>query len=108
LAVMTGAGRHFYTRAWSALRHGSANMNTLVALGTGAAFLYSAAATIWSDAFLRRGMMPEVYYEAVIVIIALVLTGNTLEARAKRQTSAAIRSLLDLQPKTARILRDDT
>jgi Cu+-exporting ATPase len=106
LFVMAGAGRHFYTRAWAALRHGSANMNTLVALGTGTAFLFSAAATIWPDHFLARGIMPDVYYEAVIIIIALVLTGNTLEARAKRQTSAAIRRLLDLQPKTARIVRD--
>ena len=107
LFVMLWAGRHFYTRAWVALRHGGANMNTLVALGTGSAFLVSAAATVAPEVFTTRGVAPDVYYEAVIIIIALVLLGNTLEARAKTKTAAAIRRLIDLQPKTARIARGD-
>lgn len=98
-AVMVWPGRHFYSRAWTAARHGTSNMNTLVALGTLAAFGYSAAGTF--------GLVPELYYEAVIFIIALVLLGNTLEARAKRQTSAALRSVLELQPPRARLLTDD-
>jgi Cu+-exporting ATPase len=103
--VMVWAGRHFYTRAWTAFRHHSADMNTLVAVGTGAAFLYSVLATVAPGFFLRRGVNPDVYYEAVVFIIALILMGNALEARAKRQTSSALRSLVQLQPKTARVLR---
>ena len=105
LGVMVWAGRHFYTRAWAAFRHHSADMNTLVAVGTGAAFLYSVVATVAPGFFLSRGLAPDVYYEAVIIIIALILTGNAFEARAKRQTSAALRGLVDLQPKTARVVR---
>ena len=105
LVTMAWAGRHFYTRAWAAFRHRSADMNTLVAVGTGAAFLYSLVATLMPGFFVSRGVAPDVYYEAVILIIALVLVGNTLEARAKRQTSAALRSLADLQPKLARVER---
>ena len=105
LGVMTWAGRHFYTRAWAAFRHHSADMNTLVAVGTGAAFVYSVIATVAPEFFLARGVAPDVYYEAVIIIIALILTGNAFEARAKRQTSAALRALVDLQPKTARVIR---
>ena len=105
LGVMAWAGRHFYTRAWIAFRHHSADMNTLVAVGTGAAFLYSVVATVAPGIFTSRGMMPDVYYEAVAFIIALILTGNAFEARAKRQTSTALRALVDLQPKTARVVR---
>lgn len=105
--VMGWAGRHFYTRAWAAFRHHSADMNTLVAVGTGAAFFYSLLATITPDLFLSRGLTPEVYYEAVIMIIALILMGNTLESRAKRQTSAALRNLMTLQPRMARIIRQE-
>ncbi len=108
LLVMLWAGRHFYTRAWAAFRHHNANMNTLVALGTGAAFAYSVVATVAPGLFLRGGVQPDVYYEAVIFIIALVLTGSTFEARAKRQTSAALRGLVALQPRTARVDRDGT
>ncbi|HEX2078043.1 MAG TPA: heavy metal translocating P-type ATPase [Longimicrobium sp.] len=105
LGVMAWAGRHFYTRAWAAFRHRSADMNTLIALGTGAAFAYSVAATVAPGFFLARGVQPDVYYEAVVFIIALILTGNAMEARAKRQTSAALRALAKLQPPTARVLR---
>ncbi|HLL81591.1 MAG TPA: heavy metal translocating P-type ATPase [Longimicrobium sp.] len=107
LGVMAWAGRHFYTRAWAAFRHHSADMNTLVAVGTGAAFVYSVAATVAPEFFLRRGVQPDVYYEAVVFIIALILAGNAMEARAKRQTSAALRALAELQPTTARVLRGD-
>jgi Cu+-exporting ATPase len=105
LGVMGWAGRHFYTRAWAAFRHHTADMNTLVAVGTGAAFLYSVVATVAPGFFLANGVAPDVYYEAVIIIIALILTGNAFEARAKRQTSTALRALAQLQPKTARVAR---
>jgi Cu+-exporting ATPase len=106
VGVMAWAGRHFYVRAWAAFRHHAADMNTLVAVGTGAAFVYSALATIAPEFFLRRGVAPDVYYEAVVIIIALVLTGNAFEARAKKRTSAALRALVNLQPKMARVVRD--
>ncbi|MDQ6831292.1 MAG: heavy metal translocating P-type ATPase [Gemmatimonadota bacterium] len=106
--VMAWAGRHFYTRAWAAFRHHSADMNTLVAVGTGAAFVFSVIATLAPGFFVARGVAPDVYYEAVIIIIALILTGNAFEARAKRQTSSALRALVDLQPKTARVVRNET
>jgi P-type Cu+ transporter len=101
------AGRRFYTKAWSALLHKTADMNTLVALGTGAAFLYSAATTVAPGFFVSHGVAPDVYFEAGILIIGLVLVGNTLESRAKGQTAAALRKLVQLQPKTATVLRDD-
>lgn len=100
------AGRQFYVKAWAATLHRTADMNTLVALGTGAAFLYSAACTVAPQFFVEHGVAPDVYYEAGILIIGLVLVGNTLESRAKRRTSAALRKLVQLQPKTARVLRD--
>jgi P-type Cu+ transporter len=103
LGVMAWAGRHFYTRAWVAFRHHSADMNTLVAVGTGAAFLYSVIATVAPGLFLRNGVAPDVYFEAVILIIAFVLAGNAVEARAKRQTASALRALAGLQPRTARV-----
>ena len=106
LGVMGWAGRHFYTRAWTAFRHHSADMNTLVAVGTGAAFVYSVIATVAPQFFVSRGVTPDVYYEAVVIIIALILTGNMFEARAKKQTSSALRLLVNLRPKTARVARD--
>ena len=107
LVVMGWAGRHFYTRAWAALMHRAADMNTLVAVGTGAAFLYSIVATVAPDVFLSRGIPADVYYEAVVLIIAFVLAGNALEARAKRNTATALRSLAALQPATARVVRPE-
>jgi P-type Cu+ transporter len=105
IAVTGWAGRQFYTRAWSAFRHRVADMNTLIAVGTGAAFAYSVAATVAPSFFLRHGVAPEVYYEAVAMIIALVLTGNALESRARGKTSEALRKMLQLQPAQARVLR---
>ena len=90
-------GRALYTAAWSALRHGTGNMNSLIALGTSAAFLYSAVETI------RGGH--DVYFEAAASIVVLVLTGRVLEARARGKASEAIRKLMDLQPVTARVVR---
>ncbi|MBS0171003.1 MAG: copper-translocating P-type ATPase [Nitrospira sp.] len=106
IAVMGSTGRQFYGRAWSALRHRAADMNTLIAVGTGAAFFYSVFATVVPDFFQSHGVQPDVYFEAVVMIIALILTGHTLEARAKRQTSVALRRLVALQPKTARVVRE--
>jgi Cu+-exporting ATPase len=98
LPIIFYAGALFYRGAWSALIHRSANMNTLIALGTGAAFLYSVVETV------RGGH--EVYFEAAAAIIALILLGRTLEARARGKASEAIRRLMDLQPPTARVIRD--
>ena len=98
LPVIFYAGAPFYAAAWSALRHGAANMNSLISLGTGAAFLYSLVRTL-------RGHH-DVYYEAAAVIITLILTGRLLEARARGRAGEAIRRLMDLQPPVARVLRD--
>ena len=106
--IVGWAGQRFYVKAWSALLHKTADMNTLVALGTGAAFLYSAATTIAPGFFLAHGIAPDVYYEAGILIIGLVLAGNTLESRAKGCTALALRKLVQLQPKTAHVLREGT
>ena len=106
LPVVLWAGRHFYVGMWRGLRHRSADMNTLIGLGTGAAFVYSAVATIVPGLFTSAGLPAEVYYEAVTLIIALVLGGRLLEAKAKGRTSDAIRRLIGLQPKTARVLRE--
>ena len=98
--VMAWAGRRIYAGAWMAARHGSADMNALVALGTGAAFLYSFAATV------APGVFHDVYYEAAILIVAFVVSGRALEARAKRQTTSALRKLIGLQSPTARVARE--
>jgi P-type Cu+ transporter len=98
LPVVFYAGAPFYLAAWSALRHRSANMNTLIALGTGAAFLYSLFA-MW------RGSHA-VYFEAAAVIITLILLGRTLEARARGKASEAIRRLMEIEPPTARVFRN--
>ena len=106
--VVYWAGRAFYVKAWSALLHKTADMNTLVALGTGTAFLYSAAITVAPGFFRAHGIAPDVYYEAGLLIIGLVLTGNALESRAKERTMTALRKLVQLQPKTATVMRNGT
>ncbi|HMI45003.1 MAG TPA: heavy metal translocating P-type ATPase, partial [Gemmatimonadaceae bacterium] len=112
LALTTGillwAGRDIYRRAWKALLHRSANMNTLIALGTGSAFIYSVVATVAPDLFARNGIAPDVYYEAVMFIIGLVLAGRAIEARARRKTSAALRKLVTLLPPNARVEQGST
>jgi len=101
--ILVWAGRGIYRGAWNAVRHGSADMNTLVALGTGSAFIYSVVATVAPSLFARNGIAPDVYYEAVIFIIALVLAGRAIEARARGKTSEALRKLASLLPSTARV-----
>ncbi len=98
--VLIGPGRQFFVRGWRAARHGGADMNSLVALGTGAAMLLSVAITIRTDWFSSRGLPADVYFEAVTAIIAFVLLGRLLEARARGQSSAAIRRLAGLAPRT--------
>ncbi len=103
--ILVWAGREIYRRAWRAIRHRSADMNTLVALGTGSAFIYSLVATVAPSLFARNGIAPDVYYEAVIFIIGLVLAGRAIEARARRKTSDSLRKLVTLLPPTARVER---
>jgi len=102
-AILAWAARDIYRSAWRAVRHRSADMNTLVALGTGSAFIYSAAATFAPWVFASNGIAPDVYYEAVIFIIGLVLAGRAIEARARSRTSSALRKLASLLPSTARV-----
>ncbi|WP_138732064.1 heavy metal translocating P-type ATPase [Modestobacter excelsi] len=106
--VQFWAGRDVYRAAWAAARHRSTNMNTLVALGTGVAYGYSAFVTLWPAAAERWGLPLHVYFETSLVVLALVLAGRWLEAKAKKQTAAAITALVGLAPKTARVLRDGT
>jgi Cu+-exporting ATPase len=106
LPVLLWSGRQFYRGAWSGLRHRSADMNTLIAVGTGAAFLYSVVATVAPGVFTRAGLHPDLYYEAVSAIIALILLGRLFEARAKGRTSEAIRRLAALRSRTALVRRD--
>ena len=98
-------GRRFYSSAWRQLMHGSANMDTLVAMSTGVSFAFSVFNTFWGDEFWSaRGLANHTYYDASVMIITFVLTGRVLEERAKHGTAAAIRSLMGLQPKTARLV----
>ncbi len=106
LPVMVWSGRQFYRGAWAGFRHRTADMNTLIAVGTGAAFIYSLVATLMPGVFTRAGLPADTYYEAVSAIIALILLGRLLEARAKGRTSAAIRRLASLRVRTAHVLRD--
>jgi Cu+-exporting ATPase len=104
--IQVWAGRIFYRAAWAAARHGGTNMNTLVALGTSAAYGYSAFVTLWPVKAAAWGFDYQLYYESAVIIIALVLMGRWLEARARKQTGAAIKALMGLQAKTARVIRD--
>ena len=99
-------GGQFYRGAWGAFKHRNADMNTLIAVGTSAAYLYSVAATVVPSFFKAGGLMPDVYFDTSAVIITLILFGRMLEARAKGQTSEAIKKLIGLQPKTARVIRE--
>lgn len=105
LPVMVWAGSDFFINTWKALKHHSATMDTLVAVGTGTAYLYSLFPTMYPQWFIEQGLQPDVYYEIAAIIIALILLGNLLENRAKGQTSEAIRKLMGLQAKTARVIR---
>jgi Cu+-exporting ATPase len=103
--VQFWAGWRFYRGAWGALRHRTADMNTLIAVGTSAAYLYSVIAILFPNLFTAGGLMPDLYFDTSSMIIALILLGRFLEARARGQTSEAIKKLIGLQPKTARIVR---
>lgn len=104
--VQFWAGRGFYRAAWAAGKHGSTNMNTLVAVGTSVAYGYSAFVTLWPTLAARWGFPFHLYYETAVIIIALILMGRWMEARAKKQTGAAIKALMGLQAKTARVIRN--
>ncbi|MGY1641252.1 heavy metal translocating P-type ATPase [Geodermatophilus sp. SYSU D00703] len=106
--VQSWAGKDVYRAAWAAARHGSTNMNTLVALGTGVAYGYSAFVTLWPAAAERWGLPLHVYFETSLVILALVLAGRWMEGRARKRTASAITALVGLAPRTARVLRDGT
>ena len=106
LPVVVWSGRQFYRGAWSGFRHRTADMNTLIAVGTGAAYVYSLVATFLPGVFTRAGLPGDVYYEAASSIIALILLGRLLEARAKGRTSEAVRRLAGLKAKRAHVLRD--
>jgi len=99
-------GRSFFINAWKQAKHGMANMDTLVALSTGIAFIFSAFNTIFPEYWHNRGIHPHVYYEAAAVIIAFISFGKLLEEKAKSNTTGAIRKLMGLQPKTIRILSE--
>ncbi|GAB3638290.1 heavy metal translocating P-type ATPase [Hymenobacter arcticus] len=105
LPVVLYCGREFYVAAWNGLRHRTASMDTLIAVGTGAAFAYSLVATLLPGVLTSRGIAPHVYYDTTATIIALILLGKVLEARAKVRTSAAMKALLGLQARTARVVR---
>ena len=104
--VQFWAGRPIYQAAWVAARHGATNMNTLIAVGTSVAYAYSAFVTLWPRLAMAWGFPQNLYFETGVIIIALILLGRWLEARAKRQTGAAIKALMGLQARTARVMRD--
>ena len=104
--VQLWAGWPFYSGAWQVGRHGSADMNTLIAMGTSVAYLYSLVATVAPGAFAEAGNLPGVYFDTAAVIIALILLGRLLEARAKAGTTTAIKRLMGLRAQSARVVRD--
>ncbi|HEU4407759.1 MAG TPA: heavy metal translocating P-type ATPase [Polyangiaceae bacterium] len=105
--VVFGPGRRFFRLAWAALRHRAADMNTLVSIGAGAAWLYSTVALVAPGLFphASHGVMPHLYFEAAAAILTFVLFGKMLETRARRRLADAVRGLVALQPKTARRVR---
>ena len=108
LANMLYCGRQFYVSSFRQLRHGSANMDTLVALSTGIAFLFSAFNTFWGDAvWASRGVVWHTYFDASVMIITFVLTGRLLEEKAKDGTASSIRQMMGMAPKTAHIVDGD-
>ncbi|MDJ0704935.1 MAG: heavy metal translocating P-type ATPase [Leptolyngbyaceae cyanobacterium MO_188.B28] len=103
--VQFWCGKVFFVNGWKAFKHHTADMNTLVAVGTGVAYFYSLYVTIFPGFLLAQGLRPEVYYETAVVIITLILLGRLLENRARGRTSEAIRKFMGLQSKTARVIR---
>ncbi len=105
-AVQAWAGADIYRAAWAAARHRATSMNTLVALGTGVAYGYSAFVTLWPGQAQAWGLPLHLYFETALVVVALVLMGRWLELRAKKRTAASLHALVALAPQTARVLRD--
>ena len=105
--VQFWAGRDIYASAWTAAKHHTTNMTTLVALGTGVAYGYSTFVTLWPGTAERWGLPLHVYYETSLVIIALVLAGKWMEGRAKKRAAAAVTALVGLAPRTARVVHDE-
>ena len=105
--VMTVFGRQFFSGAWKQAKHRSANMDTLVALSTGVAYLFSVFNTLFPAYWVRHGLHAQVYFEASAVVIAFILLGKLLEEKAKGNTSSAIKKLMGLQPKTVTMVHDD-
>lgn len=106
IPVMAYSGSEFFVNAWKQARHGKTNMDTLVALSTGVAFVFSALNTIYPQWLESRGITPYVYFESAVIIVTLILLGRYLEERAKRRASGAIRELMGLQPKEVRAIRN--
>lgn len=106
IPIQFWVGRQFFEGAWKALKHKTSDMNTLIAIGTGAAFIYSVTATFFPSLFAAEGLVAEVYFDTAGVIIVLILLGRLLETRAKGQTSEAIKKLIGLQAKTAVVIRE--
>ena len=105
--VLLWLGKDFFINAWKQAKHRSANMDTLVALSTGIAYLFSVFNMLFADFWHQRGLHAHVYFEAAAVIIAFILLGKQLEERAKGNTSSAIKKLIGLQPKTVTVIEAD-
>ena len=104
--VQFWVGSQFYRGAWAALRHGTTTMDTLIAMGSGAAYIYSALGVLFPALFRHHGLGEPMYFDSAALIITLILVSKMLEARAMGQTSDAIKKLIGLQPKTARVVRN--
>lgn len=104
--VVFGLGRDFFINTWKQLKHGTSNMDTLVANSTGIAYLFSTFNLFFPEFWIQKGIAPHLYFEAAAMIIAFILLGRTLEERAKGQTSEAIRKLMGLQPKRVTVIKD--
>ena len=106
IPVLFWSGSEFFAIAWKKLKHFSTNMDTLVALSTGVAFIFSVFNTVYPQYFLSKGVMPHVYYESAVIIITLILLGRFFEEKAKGKTSSAIKKLIGLKPKQVAVIRN--
>jgi Cu+-exporting ATPase len=104
--IVFWCGGSFYRNGWKSLKRHTATMDTLIALGTGAAYLYSLFVTVFPEFFIAQGLIPHIYYEVAAIVITLILLGRLLENRARGETSEAIRKLIGLQARDARVIRD--
>ena len=106
IPILFYVGNKFFVGFWNSLKHGTADMNTLVAVGSASAFIYSAAVTLWPRMFVSASKSTDVYFDTTAVIITLILLGKILEAKAKWKSSEAVRKLMALQPTSAHLLLD--